>query len=443
MASLLASAQLAICAFQGRSTALATAFVALVLLGCGAAENPLPEGYVAKLTAEAAPAESPVATDWPRYLGPQGTGVSHETGWKTEWPAEGPTKLWTAKIGTGFSSIAIAGELAFTMGHSDGNDTVFAFDAATGKEIWKHSYPCKLVDNLHEGGPAATPTVENHRVYTISKEGHVFALDAAKGDVIWKVELQPLLGVEMPAWGYSGSATIVGDMVIFDAGRVVALNKNTGEVVWKTDAFKAGYGSATKFEHQGETLLAVLNNECLLVLKAADGTEFARQPWTTSFDTSACTPFVLGDTIFISTGYGKGAGLFRLVDGKLELVYENKEMRNHMNNSILHDGHLYGIDGQSNQSRTCRIVCMDYQTGEVRWKEAGLGCGSLIIVDGKLVCLSDKGELVVAPASPEAFKPIAKAEVLTGRCWTTPALSHGRIYCRNAEGDLVCLDVSK
>lgn len=422
---------------------LLAAALALALVGCDAAaeSNPLPEGYVAALVK---PAEKVAGADWPRYLGPLGTGVSHETGWSAEFPEDGPKKLWTAKIGTGFCSIAIAAGKAYTMGHADGNDTVFAFDAATGKEIWKHSYPCELVDNLHEGGPAATPTVDGNRVYTCSKEGHVFALDAATGDVVWKAELQTLLDVKMPTWGFSGSPTVVGDLLVLDAGRVVGLRKATGEVAWKTeDKFKPGYGSATAFDHNGEKLLAVLNNELLLVLRAKDGSEVARQEWVTSFDTSACTPFVLGDTIFISTGYGKGAGLFRLVDGKLELVYENKSLRNHINNSIFHDGCMYGFDGQSNQSRTCKLVCMDYQTGEVKWEERGLGCGSLIVVDGKLVCLGDKGTLAIAPATPEGFKPTAKADVLTGKCWTTPALSHGRIYCRNAEGDLVCLDVSK
>ncbi|MEX2188019.1 MAG: PQQ-binding-like beta-propeller repeat protein [Pirellulales bacterium] len=420
--------------------AIAAVVAAVVLAGCGAAENPLPEGYVAGLVTEAKPV---AAADWPRYLGPHGNGVSHETGWSAEWPEDGPKQLWSAKIGTGFCSIAVAGGRAYTMGHDDGNDSVFAFDAESGKEIWTHRYECKLVNNLHEGGPAATPTVDGGRVYTCSKEGQVFALDAATGDVVWKAELQTLLDVKMPGWGFSGSPAIVGDMLVIDGGCVVALDKATGELKWKTEAFKPGYGSVTPFERDGETLLAVLNNEFLLVLRAKDGSEVARQEWITSFDTSACTPFVLGDTIFVSTGYGKGCGLFRLAGDTLELVYENKKLRNHMNNSIFHEGHLYGFDGQSNQSRNCNLVCMDYQTGEVRWKEAGLGCGSLIVVDGKLVCLGDKGTLAVAPATPDGFKPMAKAEVLTGKCWTTLALSHGRIYCRNADGDLVCLDVGK
>lgn len=430
---------------RGRKSArraFGAALVALALIGCdAAAENPLPEGYVAKLVPQAEPV---AAADWPRYLGPRGTGVSHETGWNAAWPDDGPPKLWSAKIGTGFCSIAVAGGRAYTMGHADGEDTVFAFDAANGKEIWKHSYPCELVDNLHEGGPAATPTVDGGRVYTCSKEGHVFALEAATGDVVWKVELPSLLDVKMPTWGFSGSPVIVGDMLVLDGGRVVALDKATGELIWKTEtAFKPGYGSVTPFQRGGEPLLAVLNNEFLLVLRTKDGGEVARQKWVTSFDTSACTPFVLGDTIFVSTGYGKGCGLFRLVDDKLELVYENKQLRNHMNNSIFHDGHLYGFDGQSNQSRNCRLVCMDYATGEVRWKERGLGCGSLIVADGKLVCLGDDGTLAVAPATPDGFEAVSNAKVLSGKCWTTPALAHGRIYCRNAEGDLVCLDVSK
>jgi outer membrane protein assembly factor BamB len=112
-----------------------------------------------------------------------------------------------------------------------------------------------------------------------------------------------------------------------------------------------------------------------------------------------------------------------------------------MANSVLYEGHLYGIDGNSHARRTCEVVCMDAANGKVKWKERGLGCGSLLIADGKLIVLSDEGELVTAPVSTEGFKPTAKARVIEGKCWTVPVLSHGRVYCRNAAGDLVCLDL--
>ncbi len=145
--------------------------------------------------------------------------------------------------------------------------------------------------------------------------------------------------------------------------------------------------------------------------------------------------------LFISTGYNKGCALLKLADGELDLVYQNKKMRNHMNNCVLFNGCLYGFDGNSHNARLVNLVCMDCATGAVKWTYNGLGCGSLMLAADKLLVLSDEGELITALASPEGFWPLAHAQVLEGKCWTVPALSHGRIYCRNAAGDLECLDV--
>ena len=110
-------------------------------------------------------------------------------------------------------------------------------------------------------------------------------------------------------------------------------------------------------------------------------------------------------------------------------------MRNHMNSCVLWQGHLYGVD--ENQLR-----CLGFENGEVKWTEKSVGKGSLSMADGKLIVLSERGILMVAEATPAGFKPISRAQVLSGKCWTTPVLSNGKIYCRNAAGDVVCVDVS-
>lgn len=411
----------------------------------------------------------PSCCDWPNWRGPRHDGISRETDWNSDrWnfgvansggakpgdsnagegrsgeeSAGGLRVLWSQSVGVGFSSVSVAAGSCYTMGHEGELDFVWRLNAADGQVVWKHSYPCALVDNLHEGGPAATPTIDDGRVYTVSKEGHFLCLDVRDGSPLWTVEFQKQFDVKMPEWGFSCSPLIVDDLVIVDAGCLAAFDKKSGVLVWKTADYRPGYGSATPWTVDGQRLVTALNNDALLVARVADGSEVAQFPWQTDFATSACTPIATGDLVFISTGYNRGCALLKLAMGKLEPVYENKHMRNHMNSCVLRDGFLYGFDGNSHNRRTVNLVCMELANGAVRWKKKGLGCGSLLLAGDRLLILGDEGELLTAPASPDGFEPLAKCRPLGGRCWTVPTLSHGRIYCRNAAGDLKCLDARR
>jgi outer membrane protein assembly factor BamB len=159
----------------------------------------------------------------------------------------------------------------------------------------------------------------------------------------------------------------------------------------------------------------------------------------TKWDINAADPILIGDKLFIST-FDRGCALLQLTPGEPKSVWENKNMANHFNSCVYLNGHFYGIDGNTDQPDK-DLRCLDGRTGEVKWKHKGFGLGSLLAADGKLIVLGERGELVVAEASPDAFKPLARAQVLGGKCWTTPVLANGRLYCRNAQGDLVCLDV--
>lgn len=375
------------------------------------------------------------AADWPWWRGPEWTGISKETGWQTQWPAEGPKQLWKAKVGTGFSSFAIANGRVYTMGNTDDTDTVFCFKADTGEVLWKHSYPEKLDPKNYEGGPNATPTVDGDRVYAVSKSAEVFCLDAAKGTVIWSKKLAEELGSKKPTWAFASSAYIEGDLLILNVGSAgTALNKKDGKVVWNNGNDVANYSTPVPFEAGGKRAVAVFTKDHIAALLVADGKELWRYPWKTSYDINAADPIISGNEVFISSGYNHGAALIQITDNKPEKVWENKSMRNHFNSSVLWKGHLYGVDEKD-------LRCIVWKTGETKWSDPKFGKGALILADGKIIGLGEKGELLVAEATPEAFKPLSRAQVLGGKCWTAPALANGLIYCRNAAGDVVCLDV--
>ncbi|MCX5648150.1 MAG: PQQ-binding-like beta-propeller repeat protein [Planctomycetota bacterium] len=376
------------------------------------------------------------ADDWPQWRGPNRDGISKETGWRTQWPEGGPKVLWRADVGAGYSSFAVVGGRVYTMGNADKNDTVFCLNADTGEIVWRKSYPCGEGDHP---GPRATPTVDGKVVYTLSREGHLLALDAASGNPIWGKHLPKDFGAKPEQWGFACSPLVLGDRLILDAGPTLALNKQTGALVWKSGEDKAGYSSPTVFEVGGKTLLAVFPEFGPILRQAADGKELARLRWETSYGVNVATPIVQGNRVFFSSGYDKGCVLLELGDSGFKEIYQNKNMRNHANGCILWEGRLYGFDGQVDGGG--KLVCLDFQTGERKWQQGGLGTGALMLADGKLIVISERGELVVAEASPAAYRELARAKVLEKTCWTMPVLSGGRIYCRNHEGKIVCVDV--
>ena len=379
------------------------------------------------------------AADWPNWRGPTHDGISTETGWATQWSAVGPTQLWEAHVGLGCSSITVSQGRAYTLGNKDETDTIYCFDAASGKELWKHAYPSPLMPKYWEGGTLATPTVDGDRVYVVSKMGNLFCFDAASGKVVWQKNLVNDFGGVVPTWGYAGSPLIVKDWLLLDVGApggaTLALDKATGNLVWKNGDDPAGYGTLQLFTFQGKECLASFNGFGLVVRELNGGKELGRYAWKTKYDVNATTPLVSGDKIFIASGYNHGSALVQLTAAGLKEVWQNNKMRNHFNSCVLWQGCLYGFDENA-------LACMELATGEVKWSEPTIGKASLMLADGKLIVLAEKGELIVAAPSPAAFKVLARAKVLGGKCWVVPVLANGRIYAKNNAGDLVCLDVS-
>ena len=383
--------------------------------------------------------ESHAKRAWPNWMGPNHDGISAESNWSKKWPAGGLSVLWSKELGTGFSSFSVVDGLVWSMGHRDGRETVWCLDITSGDVVWSHSYPAELNPNLYEGGPGSTPTIHAGMVFTLSVDGRLMGFEQTTGKVVWESDLQKELDVEMHEWGFNSSPYILGNQLLLECGRLVSFDWKTGRKIWQSTRHLAGYGSVRAFKFRDDVLLASLDCEGLRISRANDGSEVALASWSSPFRTNSTTPIVSGDRIFVSTGYNVGSVLFQLTGDGLQQQYSHRLMRNHFNNSILYEGHLYGFDGNSNLGRVVRLTCMDFETGEIKWKRPGLGCGSLIIVDGYLLVLSDDGDLVLAKASPDRFTEVARSRFLKGRCWTAPVLVNGRVYGRNADGHAVCV----
>jgi outer membrane protein assembly factor BamB len=340
--------------------------------------------------------------------------------------------------------VTVSGDRAYTMGNVKNHDHVFCFDAKTGAEIWKHEYPLEVDKRMFEGGTAATPTIDGERVYTVSHQGDLWCLNAATGRKVWYKHYQKELGGKRPQWGFAGSPTVEGNLLILDVGgkdaSTVALDKTTGAVVWKSGDDPAGYATPVVANLGGKRTIVMFKGAALIGLEVKDGRELWRVPWKTNYEVNAATPIVVGDKIFISSGYGYGCALIEVgAGGKAVEKWRNKNLKAHINSPVFSKGFIYGIDDQA--SNRAPLVCLDFTTGQVKWSQRGIG-GALVAADGKLVVLSESGELIIAEETPTAFRTFARAQVLPKRCWVQPTVSGGRAFCRNNDGQLVCVDLS-
>lgn len=379
------------------------------------------------------------ATDWPHWLGPNGDGTSSES----EWKSEISDPIWKSKVGVGFSAVSVANGKLYTMGHdgkkTGGNETVYCLDSKTGKAIWEHSYPAPLIDYLHEGGPCSTPTVDETTVYAISKHGLLHAYQVKDGQIIWKKDMMKIAGMKRPPeWGFAASPYVLGEQLIIEAGATYSLNKKTGEVIWKSKTYRPAYGTPIHFQPGGQSIIATLKTDGLVLLDSQNGKTLAFEKWETSYRTNASTPIVRGNKIFISTGYQRGCALFQWKKGKLQKLYENKVLSTHMNHAILVDGFLYGFDGNVHMAGKKDFVCMEFLTGKEKWRisDRGLMVGSLMVAGDRMIVLGQRGELIFAKVNPSQFKELSREQAIGGRCWTMPVLANRILYLRNARGDL-------
>ena len=374
--------------------------------------------------------------DWTEWRGPDRNGISRET----VEVAGAPKIAWKADVGVGFSSFVVAGGRAYTIGWADDQEHVYALDVENGTAVWKHSFPSDLGDKFFEGGPCSTPTLDGDRLYVLGRWGELFRFDAATGRLAWSKNLQKETRVRIPDWGFSGAPRVYGDLLILTMGEAgLAVEKESGQIVWRSADQDAGYSTPLPFKDGAVERLLVSSGKAWIAVDPKTGQEAWRIPWITQYGVNAADPITRGDFVFVTSAYGKGCGLFKM--GSPEPVWTSKVLSIQMSPPVLIDGHLYGFDGMS--GKLSRLKCVELATGAEKWAQDGLGCGTLSAARETLLVLSERGELLVAPATPRGFTPASRTQVLEGKCWTPPVLANGRLLCRTAAGDVVCLDLRK
>jgi outer membrane protein assembly factor BamB len=386
------------------------------------------------------------AADWPQFLGPARNGVSAETGVLASWPREGPPVLWHREVGEGFSAPVVVGDRLLLFHRVNDEEVVECLDASTGKGQWKFAAPTRYRDAFGKGdGPRSTPVVAGGRVYTLGVEGRLCCLELATGRKVWERSLNEDYQVPPGFFGVATSPLVEGDLLLVNVGGrgagIVAFDRDSGKEVWKATDHAASYSSPVAATIHGVRHVFFLTREGIVSLDPKAGNVRFSKHWRSRMNASvnAATPVVAGDLVFFTASYNTGAILLRVKSDGFDEVWQSDEvLSSHYNTPIAKDGFLYGFDGR--QESGPRLRCVELKTGKVRWTREDFGCGSMILADGKLVILTESGDLVLAEPTPEAYREKARARVLTNPCRAELALANGRLYGRD-NTKLVCWDL--
>ncbi len=398
---------------------------------------------------------SPVALgepgDWPQWRGPNRDGCSPESGLLAEWPDAGPKLVWKAQgLGLGYAGVSVAKGRIFTMGDKDGACYLIAFNEADGAPRWTARVGKAGAPGWGGfAGPRCTPTVDGDLVFAVGQYGEVLCASAATGKEQWRKDYAADFQGKLPEWGYCGMPLVDGDQVILapggPKGNLVALEKNTGDLIWQSAEFTDGihYSSPIVAEIGGVRQYVQLTDASVAGIDAADGRMLWRAP-RKGRTAVIPTPIYCDNQVYVSSGYGAGSNLFKVsaAGGKftVDQVYANKTMVNHHGGVIRVGDHLYGYSDSKGWT------CQDFASGDAVWQEKReLGKGSLVYADGMLYLRAegDAGTIVLIEATPDGYREKCRFDPpdrSDTKSWPHPVIAAGRLYLRD-QGILLCYDV--
>jgi outer membrane protein assembly factor BamB len=386
--------------------------------------------------------------DWPQFRGPNRDGHSTETGLLKEWPKEGPRLVWQVNdLGRGYATPSVAGGRIYLMSNQGLEDEfVSALDVKDGKKIWSTRIGKVGNPNQQPNFPAArsTPTVDRELLYALGSDGDLVCLDAATGKVRWQKSLRTDFGGAAPTWAYAESPLVDGDVLACVPGgaeaTIVALNKRTGAVIWKSavpGGGMAGYASLVIDNTGAVKQYIAYTANGLVGVEAKTGKFLWRYDRTKgSQGMSIQTPVARDGLVYTGASrVGGGAVRLTVAGGSVTAAeaYFDLRLPTAIGGTVLVGDYLYGT------SQT--VMCVDFKTGQVKWNERGIGAASLAYADGLLYLHGEDGTVALIEATPEAYKehgrftPPNQPAHGSGmeKSWTYPVIADGRLYIRDLE----------
>ena len=396
--------------------------------------------------------------DWPQWRGPDRTGLSAEKGLLKQWSADGPPLAWKIKgLGDGFSTPSVADGRVYVLGTKAGqgkakDEYLIALSTADGSRAWD------LKIGVTAGGypgPRCTPTVDGDRVYAISSDGKLHCVQRATGKAIWSKDFKADFGGKAGGWAYTESPLIDGNVLVCtpggDSSPIVALNKTTGDVIWKATLkdlpaggkrsyTTAGYSSFVVATIHGTKQYVQFLSGGVVGVDAKDGKLLWHYDRPANGTANCSTPIVKNDAVFAASAYGNGGGRADITKAGSDFTatekYFVKQMQNHHGGMVLVGNHIYGTGSGS-------LICLDFDSGKIAWEDKSSGKGSVTYADGHIYARGEKGEIALVEANPKEYVEkgrFKQPDRSSAAAWAHPVVSGGKLYIRDMDV-LLCYDV--
>jgi outer membrane protein assembly factor BamB len=378
--------------------------------------------------------------DSPRFLGADGLNWQPADALAPDWTSAAPKELWRRSLGLGWSGFIVTGDLAITQEQRGEDELTVAYRLTTGEPVWQYAEKARFEESMGGIGPRATPTAHEGKVYALGATGILTCLDGPTGKLIWRRDTLAEAGHQNLMWATSSSPLIVGDKVIITLGKgpqtLAAYTAATGEPAWRSGPDNGGYSSPVLVTVDGKPQILSLFANSAGAYDPATGAEL--WSWTEGFKPAAANVanpiFLAPDRVLVALGYGVGATLLKTAPGTApEILWQSPKMSPKFTNLVVRGTHAWGLDEG-------RLSCLDLTTGDQVWRGTKFGHGQILGAGPHLIIQSERGEVVIAEASPTEEKILTRFPALTSKTWNQPCLAGRHLLVRN-DREAICFEL--